>query len=434
MKENTKIDMVNMSITNKCILKCPSCPTGRLNMRNEQNSRANKLEYTSLETCDKIFSKIFKLYGQQLIYLHIWNEPLIHPNIVEVLKILDRYKHKAYLSSNINAYTDWKSLLEEPALKTLVISISGATQETYKKGHRGGNINVVLKNLDKINNYSVNSSANIVINFHKYTDNNSDEEKIRTLCKGSKINFAPYPAVVLQENIADNVLNGRFEEWRNIKDISDLVIPRISKHPFPFTKITRLENIPCHSQTNILVLDHEGQICTCTHQEPSSVRRLGNFLELSEYEIMHLKATTPSCAICRELGLHMQYVFACFFEKPCASEQMIVDFLSQVTPHTDFANTKLYVFGAGMTGGAVAPLLKHHGYNILGFIDDNPNKVGTYLHGIPIYSIDQVTPLLENAWVLDTVRSFPFQQKASNAGISCGKILSAEDFIALVMK
>lgn len=39
-----KIDMVNMSVTNKCNLKCPSCPTGSLSGNLARNGKSAVVE------------------------------------------------------------------------------------------------------------------------------------------------------------------------------------------------------------------------------------------------------------------------------------------------------------------------------------------------------------------------------------------------------
>ncbi|WP_298034597.1 hypothetical protein [uncultured Desulfovibrio sp.] len=437
MKERlNQIDMVNMAITNKCILQCPSCPTGRFNWRRKVDGNAAlPLQYISLDRCQKIFDKVAKLYGPQLFYLHIWNEPLLHPQINEILSALHSFGHTAYISSNLNVRTDWSRLLQNPALKTLVISMSGFTQDVYERGHRGGNVRLVLENMQEIGKYTKKSSTRVLVNFHKYIDNMDDSVQLEELCKSYGIDFCPYPAVVLQENIHISLSKGMFETWRHNDDITRLVLPRISNdRPFPFAPIPGLETIPCHSQSSALVLDHEGQILTCIHREPAVVDRLGDFLSMDEKAISEVKRNWQGCVRCRSLGLHMAYVFACFFEKPCVTEQQIMDFLAESKPRSGWENQEILVFGAGMTGAAVAPLLRHHGYNILSFIDDNPHKAGKTLHGIPVCSLEKAAPLLENALVIDTVRSLPFKNKALEHGIRYKSTTSAEEFIASLMR
>lgn len=430
-----KIDMVNMSITNKCNLRCPSCPTGRLNASLARSGeKAVAPAFTSLDKCEKIFEKVHRFFGAQLFYLHIWGEPLLHPQIVEILELLEQYGHSAYISSNLNVRVDWEQLLKQPALNTLVISMSGYEQETYVKGHRGGRVSLVLNNMEKISQHLPDSTARVLINFHRYNDNEADGEKLQQLCNEYGIEFGPYPAVALQENIEDNVAEQVFEAWQNIPDIAELVIPRLNMRPFPFTAIKGLENIPCHSQSNILVLDHEGQVCTCTHREPTVVARIGDFLAMEEDELRKSKLTASACQKCRELGLHMSYVFACFFEKFCGTEQQIVDFLRQGGVNHGYAESDIYIFGAGMTGAAVGPLLQHHGYNVWGFIDDDPEKAGKNLHGFPVYSLDDAAPMLGNAIVLDTVRSRPFQRRAKSADIAYKQAFVAEEYIAKIIK
>lgn len=161
-QEITSLDMVNMSITNKCILRCPSCPTGRYNQRQKDSGRVQKLEYMPLDMCERIFSKVHALFGSQLFYLHIWNEPLINPDIFLILRAMEKYGHTAYISSNCNMRIDFSQLLSCRALKTLVISMSGMRSEIYERGHRGGKVDVVLENLIEISKYTATSPTRVV--------------------------------------------------------------------------------------------------------------------------------------------------------------------------------------------------------------------------------------------------------------------------------
>lgn len=427
------LDMVNMSITNKCILRCPSCPTGRYNQRLKESGRALKLEYMPLSLCERIFAKVHALFGSQLFYLHIWNEPLLNPDIILILQAMEQYGHTAYISSNCNVRIDFGRLLSCRALKTLVISMSGMRNEIYERGHRGGKIDIVLQNLIEISKYTAKSSTRVVINYHEYTDNVEDREALKNFCKDKGIEVLPYPAVALQENIADYVAHDDFEAWQNNADINERVIPRISMRPFPFTRIGGLQDIPCRSQTNILVLDHEGNVCTCTHREPAVVERVGNFLAMSPEELAVAKLNAASCRTCRSLGLHMEYVFACFFFKPCTSEQLLVDFLKRTSPAPGYEYIYIYIYGAGMMGAAVAPVLRLQGYDVRGFIDDDPRKIGHELYGVPIFSWQQAQADLNGAWVIDTVRALPARSRLEQAGLKPARVSSAEDFIATIM-
>ncbi len=427
------LDMVNLSITSSCVLRCPSCPTGRLHEEQRLNKSRAPIDYMPLEMCTDIFKKVYDLYGSTLFYLHIWNEPLIHPQIIQILRSLEDYGHSAYLSSNLNVRINFQELLSCKALKTFVISISGITEEVYKRGHRGGNLKLVLNNLAEIAKHTAHSSTSVIMNFHKYSDNAHDAEKLKLLCKDYGITFGPYPAVLLQSNVQQSIELSKFEAWQHIEDVNKYVIPRISMRPFPFTSIEGIGDIPCFSQSHILVLDYEGNICTCTHRESNIVERVGNFLELSVDAIENQKINAASCTTCRSLGLHIQYPLACFFEKPCGQEQDIINFIKMKSCSKQYKNIPIFIGGAGMDGAVMGPLLRHKNFNVQGFIDDDVDKIGKALYDIPIYSFEDVIPMMHNAYVLDTIRSLVFLHRIKSQKIKCLASMSAENFIASIM-
>jgi sulfatase maturation enzyme AslB (radical SAM superfamily) len=423
------IDLVNLSITNKCILQCPSCPTGRKNFISQK-----ALKYTPRDTCIKIFRKVLNIYGKQTFYLHIWNEPLIHPQIHEVLAALYSFGHTAFASSNLNLKQDWGKLLNAPALKVLVVSMSGYHQKTYERGHRGGNVELVLNNIKEIGKHTRDSQTQVVLNFHQYKDNEEDAAILESLCNEYGIIFKPYLASLLQDHIHEDVVAGS-PRWKQNSDAMELVLPRLKFQPFPFTSISNVAPVPCHSQNHVLVLDYEGNICTCTHKGPEDPNRLGNFLTMTKDEIDKAKKEAPVCVECRKLGLHLEYAFACFFERPSRDSSETIALLKGSALSPSFINKKIFVFGAGMSGGAVAPFLKHRGYQVQGFIDDDPRKIGTLIHGLPVYEFSEVLCNYPEAIIIDTIRSSPVRkivdENSQGIGIS---VYSAEDFLYTIVK
>ena len=78
---------IYIEITNICNLNCKFCP---------ETSR-NK-EYMSLENFEKIISKIHKY--TKLVALHVKGEPLLHNELENILKILEKYNLKANITTN----------------------------------------------------------------------------------------------------------------------------------------------------------------------------------------------------------------------------------------------------------------------------------------------------------------------------------------------
>ena len=78
---------IYIEITNICNLKCKFCPETN---RNKQ--------YMSIEKFEEAISKIY-MYTK-LVCLHVKGEPLLHNQLEDILKILEKYNLKANITTN----------------------------------------------------------------------------------------------------------------------------------------------------------------------------------------------------------------------------------------------------------------------------------------------------------------------------------------------
>lgn len=124
---------------NLCNLHCPLCPTGQGNQGRIKGKMT--LEF---------FKKIIDQLGDYLFFctLHIWGEPLLCENIFEMIKYAQSKNIGTVISSNLNLLNQEKAKkLVDSGLEHLIISLDGASQETYSKYRRGGNFNKVIENI-----------------------------------------------------------------------------------------------------------------------------------------------------------------------------------------------------------------------------------------------------------------------------------------------
>jgi len=78
---------IYIEITNICNLKCKFCP--------ETN---RKKEFMSVENFEEIIKKIHKYTN--LVCLHVKGEPLLHPDLEDILKILEKYNLQVNITTN----------------------------------------------------------------------------------------------------------------------------------------------------------------------------------------------------------------------------------------------------------------------------------------------------------------------------------------------
>ena len=128
------IDPINI-----CNLRCPLCPTG-------QGVLGRPRGRMDLADLKQIVNEIAP-YAYR-IELYNWGEPLLHPEIVEMIEYAHQRRISVRLSSNLNRLSaDMAWRLVKSGLSQLIVSIDGATQETYAAYRRRGGLDVVLKNL-----------------------------------------------------------------------------------------------------------------------------------------------------------------------------------------------------------------------------------------------------------------------------------------------
>lgn len=125
--------------TNFCNLKCPFCPTGQ-----GRNSRTKAM--LSLDNFKRIIDEI----GPYLIHIDFcnWGEPLLNKQIYEMIKFAKQYRIDTKIDSNLNQFSEEEAEnLVLSGLDKIIVSIDGATKETYSKYRVGGDFNRVMDNL-----------------------------------------------------------------------------------------------------------------------------------------------------------------------------------------------------------------------------------------------------------------------------------------------
>lgn len=133
---------ISFEPTTSCNLRCPECPSGL---------RSFTRPTGMLE--ENFFQKTINELSPHLIYLTFYfqGEPYLNPKFLEMVAYAA--KKKIYTATSTNAHyinDEMAKKTIESGLHRLIISIDGATQESYEKYRIGGNLSKVIEGAKKI--------------------------------------------------------------------------------------------------------------------------------------------------------------------------------------------------------------------------------------------------------------------------------------------
>lgn len=128
---------VSIEPTTACNLRCPECPSGlRSFSRNTGNLKADFFRRLTDELHRDLFYLIFYFQG----------EPYINPGFLDMVRHAHRRRIFTITSTNGHFLNDENARRTvESGLDRLIISVDGATQETYEQYRVGGNLEQVLQ-------------------------------------------------------------------------------------------------------------------------------------------------------------------------------------------------------------------------------------------------------------------------------------------------
>lgn len=182
-----------VEVSGKCNLRCLSCP------RAHGQAGHPSPGFMTLDVFKKVLDKIMAespLVGN--IQLYQWGEPLLNPQLPQIIQHANKKGIKCAVSSNLNLKTDYQQLIRSKP-EWLRISCSG-TGDNYEITHTGGKWDRFLGNLKEIalwrNRY--HPSMKVELFYHIYRHNNGkDLSCARDICQTNGFQFHPVNAYLI---------------------------------------------------------------------------------------------------------------------------------------------------------------------------------------------------------------------------------------------
>lgn len=304
----TMFPTIYIEISGFCNARCPWCITGsrtRTLIKSDElfGSKEGPLhaKFMTSEEFGKILDRLNNL-GALAPYSNIslfnWGEPFLNPQLVDILRIMEKRQIYYSLSTNASRYVDI-SLSGLRMLKIMTFSFSGFSQESYDKIH-GFDFEQTLNNVKKIVSdiKRCESPAEVFLVNHLYQFNLIEARAASDFSRELQISYSPYCAYM-------NDFLKSISYLDNTMDIHTL--KRASKELFLYYVDDLIKNKPADyicPQHAMLVIDEFGNVlpCCCLPKEHEQYT-IGSIFDFELPELLEKKMSQPICKKCLSTGL-----------------------------------------------------------------------------------------------------------------------------------
>lgn len=259
MKEK-RFKKIYVEITNICNLKCSFCPDGK---RKKESMCVEDFEYIAKQICEYT----------NLIALHVKGEPLIHPNLKEILQICEKYNLKVNITTNATLLEkNLEIIMNSKAVRQLNLSLHSVTKNENTNQY---NFEKYVEDVIKLSKIIL-EKTNIIISYRLWNlenlqENDENIQILKYLEEAFKITNLKEIAkkekfVKLSENA---FLNQDFEfTWPNI---DGEIISEVGK---------------CWGLRNQIAILVNGDVVPCCLDQDGEIK-LGNIFDESFFSIIN---------------------------------------------------------------------------------------------------------------------------------------------------
>lgn len=310
-----------LEINSACTLHCPTCTKGNVEGYEHENG------FMDWELMLKILDKIKSENPNAIVFTYGNSEPFVHPKLPECIAEIKARGLHPELSTNLNMVRRVDELLaSKPDL--IIISLSGFTQEVYVKGHAGGDIEKVKRNMITLahanNALPVENRVNIQVNYHVYRDNEHEIPLMKEFCQNLGIGFfTSFARAISMENAIQYCRHHDTDatpyEIQEGRPDYNLMLPPVGNtyktameriHISPLVAREMYKDLPEHRVCPIgwmfTFIRHDGKtsMCACVADRRLTV---GDYLTTSQDERIQQRTGHPICQQCTKYK--MRYYF-----------------------------------------------------------------------------------------------------------------------------
>jgi len=271
--------LINIETVSSCNLSCVHCPPHMKEFKDE----VRKFGIMSMDLFEKLMNEIDN-YGERRIALHKDGEPLLHPQIIEILERVKRNRnHIVYLTTNGHRLNEniSRSIFEN-RIDVINFSIGAATKEFYSKV-RGKHFDKVMEN---------------ILNFLNFREKSDWKPRVIVQI----INLPQFPEMKREIKLFRNFwrkYDVEIQEWDNL-----------TWGVFDY-KEAELNRYPCYSLWESTVVNSDGIVSACCmdwkqqlqtgnayEQQLKDIWKGDDLRRIRKLHIEHKENELPVCPTC----------------------------------------------------------------------------------------------------------------------------------------
>lgn len=263
-----------------CHLKCPTCIRGARGMKNTSAKM-------SLDHFRHIIAKA-RAEKYERIGLFSWSEPFLNLSLHDYVEVVKQAGLRCDISTTLSLRR--VANLEKvlcAGLDDMIVSMSGADQETYQRNHVGGSLAYALDNLERareiISRHGL--ATNIRMRFLRFHYNADSEPALRSKAAEFGFNFETIEAGGDPDAGPQQVL------YQTSQFFVDQIAAG-SKLPEPDGSTV------CPLIFDQLAVDQAGDVHLCCAFPNVEELKLGSYLDLSEDDLLVKRFRNPFCRTC----------------------------------------------------------------------------------------------------------------------------------------
>lgn len=285
-----------IEVAGLCNLHCISC-----NMGLPEANKAGGM--MSAETYRQVLGKMTaEIPFLNSVYLYLWGEPLLNPDLPEIVRITAEHGVACEISTNL---MDVRRL--DPFIAAgpdvVVVPCSGVG-ENFGLTRTGGDWSRFRANLFKLRESLDRNGVETVvrISYHIYRHNlGKDYDEVRRLAESLGFQFLPVLAQIFPEKVLRHVVNGEPIPAEMLRASEMLVYPIEEQLAYARENKERI----CFMMKVFPTVRWDASVAHCSNLMEPLVSR--NYLTTPMDELLSRRNENGACATCMDHGMHRYF-------------------------------------------------------------------------------------------------------------------------------